>query len=158
PQILKRQLDAGAWGITAATPAQAAVCFDAGARRGLIANQLIAPPNIRELRGTLNAHPGTENYRPADKEAGIGLPQQHWRGAGVPMRVFLEFGRDGWRTGARSPAALQSLFEKLHKAPVRRNRSLRGLRIRRNPGGNVPAFDGRYRAAVPRGIAASLQR
>src|SRR5262249_20874034 len=48
-----------------------------------------------------------------DSEAGISRLDQHWRGAPVPMRVLLEFGRDGWRTGARSLAALQNLFEKL---------------------------------------------
>jgi D-serine dehydratase len=113
PQIFKRQLDAGAWGITAATSAQAAVCLGAGVKRVVIANQLIAPANIRELRDALEGHPDAELYCLADSEAGINLLDQHWRGAVAPMRVLLEFGRDGWRTGARSLPALQNLFEKL---------------------------------------------
>jgi D-serine dehydratase len=115
PQIFKRQLDAGAWGITAATSTQAVVCFQAGARRVLIANQLIAPANIRELRAVVEARPGAEIYCLADSETGIAILDEHWSGAGVPMRVLLEFGWDGWRTGARSLAALHSLLGRLQK-------------------------------------------
>ena len=113
PQIFRRQLEAGAWGITAATSAQAGVCLSAGAKRVVIANQLIVPANIRELRNALDGHPDAEIYCLVDSEAGISHLDQHWRGARVPMRVLLEFGRDGWRTGARSLAALHNLFEKL---------------------------------------------
>jgi D-serine dehydratase len=113
PQIFRRQLDAGAWGITAATSAQASVCLGVGARRVVIANQLIAPANIRELRIALENHPDTEIYCLVDSEAGIRSLDQNWRGARVPMRVLLEFGRDGWRTGARSLAAMRDLFERI---------------------------------------------
>lgn len=113
PRIFKRQLEAGAWGITAATSAQAVVCLRTGAKRVLIANQLIAPANIRELRDTLDGYPEAEIYCLVDSEAGICRLDQHWGGASVPMRVLLEFGRDGWRTGARSLGALCNLYEKL---------------------------------------------
>src|SRR5215471_16071219 len=113
PQIFKRQLAAGAWGITAATSAQAAICLSAGAKRVLLANQLIAPANIRELCDALQRYPEAEIYSLVDSEAGIDILDRHWHGSHTPMRVLLEFGRDGWRTGARTPAALQSLYKKL---------------------------------------------
>lgn len=116
PAIFRRQLAAGAWGITAATPAQAAVCLEAGAPRVVIANQLIAPANIRELRHACERYPAAVVYSLVDSEAGIRILDQHWRGAVTPMRVLLEFGRNGWRTGARSAAALQELYRKLQSA------------------------------------------
>jgi D-serine dehydratase len=115
PSIFRRQLGAGAWGITAATSTQAGVCYRAGATRVLIANQLIAPANIRELRSILEAHPEAEIYCLVDSEAGIRVLDENWRGAGVPMRVLLEFGRDGWRTGVRSADTLQSLLRILQQ-------------------------------------------
>jgi D-serine deaminase-like pyridoxal phosphate-dependent protein len=41
PQLFRRQLDAGAWGITFATVTQLAVGVAAGVRRALIANQVL---------------------------------------------------------------------------------------------------------------------
>ncbi len=40
PQLWRRQLDAGAWGITAATVGQARVMLAAGVPRVLIANEV----------------------------------------------------------------------------------------------------------------------
>src|SRR6195952_5916202 len=41
-QLFRRQLETGAWGITLATVTQLAVAVAAGARRGLIANQVVS--------------------------------------------------------------------------------------------------------------------
>lgn len=113
PKIFRRQLDAGAWGITAATSTQASVCLAAGARRVLIANQLIARGNIRELRSAVDEFPDTELYCLVDSEEGLRVLDEQWQGAQVPMRILLEYGRDGWRTGVRSCSALQALHDKL---------------------------------------------
>jgi D-serine dehydratase len=48
PQLFAAQLDAGAWGITVANVSQAALAFESGATRVLIANQVL---NAVELRG-----------------------------------------------------------------------------------------------------------
>jgi D-serine dehydratase len=48
PQLLKRQLDAGAWGLTFATVAQLRAGVAAGARRAIIANQVV---NDEDLAG-----------------------------------------------------------------------------------------------------------
>src|SRR6185436_2220805 len=46
PALIRRQLDAGAWGMTAASVPQLVVMRDAGARRVILANQLVGAPEI----------------------------------------------------------------------------------------------------------------
>ena len=41
PELFRRQLEAGAWGITVANVAQAGVAFGAGAARVLVANEIV---------------------------------------------------------------------------------------------------------------------
>ena len=41
PEIARRQLDAGAWAVTVANPAQAAALTDVGARRVVVANEVV---------------------------------------------------------------------------------------------------------------------
>src|SRR5215211_8261757 len=41
PALIRRQLEAGAWGMTAASVPQLAVMRDAGARRVILANELV---------------------------------------------------------------------------------------------------------------------
>src|SRR5215216_2728417 len=49
PQLIRRQLEAGAWGMTAATVQQVAVMRAAGARRVILANQLVGRAEIAWL-------------------------------------------------------------------------------------------------------------
>src|SRR5919112_855875 len=49
PQLIARQLDAGAWGMTAATVQQVAVMRAAGARRVILANELVGAAEIAWL-------------------------------------------------------------------------------------------------------------
>ena len=51
PALWQRQLDAGAWGITVATPAQLRVAVAAGVPRILLANPLVDPVALRWLDG-----------------------------------------------------------------------------------------------------------
>lgn len=41
PQLFKRQLDAGAWGMTVANMTQAVFAYEAGASRVLVANEIV---------------------------------------------------------------------------------------------------------------------
>jgi D-serine dehydratase len=49
PALIRRQLDAGAWAMTAATVPQLAVMRDAGARRVILANELVGAPEVAWL-------------------------------------------------------------------------------------------------------------
>src|SRR6185312_13168905 len=51
PALFRRQLDAGAWGITLATATQCAVAFEHDVKRLLMANQLVGTPNMAIIAG-----------------------------------------------------------------------------------------------------------
>ncbi len=100
-EIVRRQLP-GAWGVTVATPTQAALAADWGARRILVANQVVYPPMIQALRRLLELHAGLELYCLADSEAGIAALAATFEGAGPRLNVLLDVGVAGGRTGIRT--------------------------------------------------------
>ncbi|MGF7121136.1 alanine racemase [Rhodococcus sp. BE178] len=105
--IVQRQLDAGAWGVTVATVRQASIALEWGARRILIANEVIHGPDLEQLRAWLDADPSFELYLLVDSTAGLSLAGTVMRGAANPLRVLVDVGTPGGRTGVRdAPAAL----------------------------------------------------
>jgi D-serine deaminase-like pyridoxal phosphate-dependent protein len=69
PQLFSRQLDAGAWGITAATVSQARMFRAFGVQRILLANELVEPAALRWLADELAAAPELDFYCLADSVA-----------------------------------------------------------------------------------------
>ncbi|MDB5878590.1 MAG: putative amino acid aldolase/racemase, partial [Variovorax sp.] len=53
PQLFKRQIDGGAWGLTFATVTQLTVGVAAGARRTLIANQVVSEQDLSGIQQLL---------------------------------------------------------------------------------------------------------
>jgi D-serine deaminase-like pyridoxal phosphate-dependent protein len=102
PQLFARQLDAGAWGITAATVGQAAVMRSVGIERILIANEVVDPVALRWIVAELSDHPELDLLCFADSAAGVALMTQGLDGAPRPVRVLLEIGRAGGRAGSRT--------------------------------------------------------
>jgi D-serine deaminase-like pyridoxal phosphate-dependent protein len=49
PKLFQRQLDAGAWAITVANMTQAAVAYDAGAERVLVANEVVSQADAQAM-------------------------------------------------------------------------------------------------------------
>ena len=58
PQLFRRQLDSGAWGISFATVAQLRVGVTAGVRRALIANQVLQSGDLRAIAAMKAQHAG----------------------------------------------------------------------------------------------------
>src|SRR2546429_107235 len=56
PQLVRRQLESGAWGMTAASPAQARLFRAFGAQRVLIANQVVDRAGLRWIAAELEAN------------------------------------------------------------------------------------------------------
>ena len=107
PEIAQMQLDAGAWAITAASPAQLRVYRAAGFSRLLLANELVEPNAIAWLQDESDRDPGFECYVGVDSAAGLALLR---RDGGVgEIRVLIEVGHPGGRTGARSAVAAREL-------------------------------------------------
>jgi D-serine deaminase-like pyridoxal phosphate-dependent protein len=103
PAIWRRQLDAGAWGITAATPAQVRVMKTAGVPRILLANELVDDGAIAWTAGALG-DPGFRFACWVDAVEGVELLADGLRRAGAsrPLAVLVELGHEGGRTGSRS--------------------------------------------------------
>src|SRR6266516_1888777 len=82
PQIIARQLAAGAWGLTAATIPQVQVFRAFGVPRILIANELTDRGGIEWLAAELAADPGFECYAYVDSIRGVALLDGLLRTAG----------------------------------------------------------------------------
>lgn len=104
PQIMARQLEAGAWGVTAATASQARAFRGFGVERILLANELVEPAALHWVAAELAADPGFDFLCLADSEEGVTLMHDALARAGTerPLRVLVELGATGTRTGARS--------------------------------------------------------
>jgi D-serine deaminase-like pyridoxal phosphate-dependent protein len=104
PQLIERQLAAGAWGVTAATISQVQVFRSFGVQRVLLANQLTDPAGIRWLAAELAADPDFECYVYVDSPAGVALLDLALRTAAAPrpLGVLVELGFPGGRTGCRT--------------------------------------------------------
>ena len=119
PQLYKRQLEAGAWAITAASAQQALVCVKFGIQRVMIANQLVGRANIRSVVAAMKADPALEIYCILDSAEGVEHLVGHMKGAEArrPIRVLLEGGREGWRTGVRSLEEGRQVLSSIRKHP-----------------------------------------
>jgi D-serine dehydratase len=103
PQLFARQIDAGAWAITVATPSQLRVARRFGVQRLFLANQLIDEAALRWLCEELERDPGFEFICLVDSAAGVQWLQRRLRrfGAARPISVLLEIGYEGGRCGTR---------------------------------------------------------
>ncbi len=114
PQLLALQLEAGAWGVTAATVAQVQVFRSFGMPRILVANEVTDRAAIEWLADELAADPDFDCYCFVDSLAGVALfddamqaASSRRRSAGRadpirPVRALVELGRPGGRAGCRS--------------------------------------------------------
>ena len=103
PQLFKRQLDAGAWGMTVANMTQASVAYEAGASRVLVANEIVGRADAVAAGKALGT-PGQELYCLVDSVEGVRLLDANLleAAAGRRLGVLVELGVRGRRTGARS--------------------------------------------------------
>lgn len=122
PALWNRQIEAGAWGITLANPAQVRVARAFGLSRVLLANELVDPAAIRWLSSELDADPGFEFACWVDSKRGVelldGVLREH--GANRPVDVFVEFGGMGGRTGVREVDDAFALARAVNAAPALR--------------------------------------
>jgi D-serine deaminase-like pyridoxal phosphate-dependent protein len=106
PQIIQRQLAAGAWAVTAATGSHVRAYRSFGVQRILLANELVDPVSIAWIVGELAAHPEFQFYCYVDSIAGVDLLARALSTApsAVGFGVLVELGHSGGRTGCRSVA------------------------------------------------------
>ena len=119
PQLVRRQLEAGAWGMTAATVQQLAVMRAAGARRVIVANEVVGAAEIAWLARERAA--GCEVHCLVDSVAGArqldaGLAAAATRDAAAgPLPVLVEIG--GARAGCRTDDEALAVARAVEAAP-----------------------------------------
>lgn len=103
PQLLARQLEAGACAVTTATISQVRVFRAFGVRDVILANQLVDEAGLRWLAGELDADPAFTLTCWVDSVRGVELMTAALTAAGAarPVDVCVEIGMPGGRTGCR---------------------------------------------------------
>lgn len=110
PEIISRQMAAGAWGTTAATITQVRTSLRFGIRRIIAANTLVHPPSIEWLADRVASDPDFEVMVFADSLDAVHLldrPSSRSIAANK-LGVLVELGLPGRRTGATRRGASDS--------------------------------------------------
>jgi D-serine dehydratase len=117
-QLFQRQLRAGAWGLTFATVAQTQVGVRAGARRLLIANQVVHASDLAAIARLLSEFSELRIAFLLDSIAQLRLIETIAANQNNPIwpafEVLLEVGVDGGRTGTRDHQTALALARAAH--------------------------------------------
>ncbi|MBV6322099.1 amino acid deaminase [Duganella violaceipulchra] len=119
PQLFDAQLANGAWGMTLATAAQVQIAYRYGVRRVLLANQLVAPADIKAVLTLMHRDPSFEFYALVDSSAGVARLSQAAQQQRMERRLplLVELGLAGKRAGCRSMDDALALAREVAAAP-----------------------------------------
>lgn len=146
PQLFLRQLEHGAWGITAAVPHQARVYRAFGIQRIFLANELVDAAALRWVAGELASDPDFHFVCYVDSVRGVHLMDRALRDAPARIDVVVELGAgEGARTGARSDEDCRAVADAVADTPTLRLVGIAGYEA------EVPDAD-------PERVAAYLRR
>lgn len=101
PALFHRQLAHGAWGITLATASQVNAAHRHGVRRILMANQLVGRGNMALIARIQSQDPDFSFCCIVDSAANIDALGHFFTEVGQRLRVLIEYGVPGGRTGVR---------------------------------------------------------
>lgn len=104
PALFHRQLEHGAWGITLATASQVNAAYRHGVRRILMANQLVGRGNMALIARIQAQDPDFSFCCIVDSAANIDALGHFFTEVGQRLRVLIEYGVPGGRTGVRDTA------------------------------------------------------
>ncbi|MFB7606701.1 alanine racemase [Streptomyces gardneri] len=158
PRLFDRQLEHGAWGITAAMPHQARVYRVHGVSRIFLANELVDAVALRWLAAELDADPDFRFVCYVDSVRGVELMDEALRAAGAarPVDVVVELGAGATgRTGVRTEAECAAVADAVADVPTLRLVGVAGYE------GTMPGADGeRVREWLHRlvGLAADFDK
>jgi D-serine dehydratase len=109
PELFRRQLEAGAWGISVATVRQAVVALAAGASRIIVANEVVDTSELDTLC-ELSADPARSILVFVDSPSSVDLLAVAGKRNGCVLQALVEVGVFGGRTGVRGEAAFLDLL------------------------------------------------
>ncbi|MHB8449565.1 MAG: alanine racemase [Mycobacteriales bacterium] len=118
PQLWQEQLDAGAWGLTAATGQQLQVYRQFGVPRVICANELVDEPSLRFVARELTRDRHFELYSWVDSPQSVEAlvaASRRYRPA-RPWKVLVEVGANSGRSGVRDDEQLHDLIRALRAA------------------------------------------
>jgi D-serine deaminase-like pyridoxal phosphate-dependent protein len=113
PALFEKQLNSGAWGITAATAGQLLAYRAFGVPQAMLANELLDPGALRWLAGEVEL--GWNVLCFVDSVDGVQAMAQAARSR--PVGVLAELGYPGGRTGCRTAAELTRVARAAAAAP-----------------------------------------
>ena len=122
PELYRRQIEAGAWGISFANVFQASVGARHGIERVVIANQVLQWAELDGLAALHSDHPRLDSCFLVDSVAQVERIEA-WRaarGVDVVFKVLLELGVAGKRTGVRQTAEAVTLARRIRTSPALR--------------------------------------
>ena len=121
PQLWARQIEAGAYGLTAANTAQLRVYRAFGVSRVIFANELVDPAGLRWIDEERSADPAFEFVCFVDSVDVVAQMEASLRQVGAaPVDVLVEVGRTAGRAGARSVAEATAVARAAAASPLLR--------------------------------------
>ncbi|MEZ8054650.1 amino acid deaminase [Vibrio atlanticus] len=125
PAFFRQQLKNGAWGITVATPAQAEIAAMAGAKKIIMANQLVGKTNMAIVEQLISEF-DVDFYCCVDSSVNVQQLNQYFANTKQTLKVLIEFGVPGGRCGCRSPQEVLELAQTVQDTPAL---SLAGIEV-----------------------------
>src|SRR5476651_422377 len=116
PQLFRRQLEAGAWGITLATAHQVRAAYRGGVHRVLMANQLVGKRNMGMIAELLT-DPNLEFHCLVDSADNVDQLGTFFSDVNKQVNVLLELGVAGGRTGIRDDAQRDAVLAAIARWP-----------------------------------------
>ncbi|WP_110654514.1 amino acid deaminase [Salinicola halimionae] len=116
PALFKRQVEAGAWGITLATAVQTVAAHAHGIDRVLMVNQLVGRPNMALVADAIEA--GLEYYCVIDGVDNVRDLGAFFSERGLTLNVLIELGIDGGRCGCRNAEQVDTLVAAVAAQPA----------------------------------------
>ncbi|QBJ78549.1 amino acid deaminase [Aquitalea sp. USM4] len=117
PALFHLQLEHGAWGITLATAPQVQAAWQHGIRRVLLANQLVGKGNMGIIARLQQADPDFSFCCIVDSAANVDALGEYFAASGQQLRILLEYGVEGGRTGIRSPQQEEAVLAAIARWP-----------------------------------------
>ena len=115
PEVLERQLRAGAWGVTVATATQARAVLRFGVRRIVLANTVVSPAAVAWL-GAVARDRDVDVLLFADSLQAVRLLEANLE-HGDTLDVLVELGLPGRRGGARTQSQATAVAEAVAASP-----------------------------------------
>jgi D-serine dehydratase len=119
PQLFAAQIENGAWGITLATVPQVQVAARFGVRRVILANELVAPADIRAVLHLLQEDHHFECFALVDSLQGVERLSRAAQEFGLsrPLPLLVELGMKGKRAGCRDAEEVMAVARAVAAAP-----------------------------------------